>query len=334
MAANGSAYFGHTVKFKITCDTAECQCSGTAAAGYAEAAIRICSAIIDDPKTSDQSHADAFVNRALARNFQRRYEDAVDDATQGLAIYFKQNDTSAMAGAYYRRAQAYVQMNDDKDADDDFTAAIADSSQNMNFPFERGTAYLLDGKSDLAYADFQKIIDSAGPQKIPSGNIAVTFTNTGSKGYFGRGAVFFFAAQYDQAAKDFAKALALEPSGTQAAFWLHYTRLRQGDDDSAELAANTAHLDANSREWRIAQLFAGKLGLADIPRDSIAPDGRVVSDGACEASLAEAEWTSFTKHDDAAAKPLYQGVVSDCPRSFDVLLAQSMLRRIAANLPR
>jgi tetratricopeptide (TPR) repeat protein len=328
IAGNGSLTFGG--KRTVFCNTVVCQCGGAAVSGYADDAVKICSAILDDPKISPSLKAGAFVDRAIARNFQGRYQDAVDDATQGLAIDFRANDAQGLVGAYFRRGQSYFQMKDDADANDDFTAAIAADKDDMPLYADRGNALLLEGRSDLALKDFQTAIDGAGRRSYEINSVSVTVTYTGGDGYFGRGAVYFLAGRYDQAAKDFAHAAFLEPGAAQAAFWLHYARLRLGQDDSAELAENTDKLAPGSREEQLAQMLLGRRDPAGISLAALAPDGQIVVDGACEAKLAIAEWTRFTKHDAAAARVLYQAVVSDCPRSLEVVVAQSML----ASLPR
>jgi tetratricopeptide (TPR) repeat protein len=331
-AVGGSTSFGGPgPKFTITCNSVGCQCSG-AAAGYADQAVTICSAIISDPQAGPQQRGDAFVARAMARILQRRYDDAIADSTQGIAIDFKLNDQTAMAGAYLQRANSYLQAKDDVDADDDYSAAIAAESQNLKLRTARGNAYMLQGKTVLALADFQTDIDKAGPQKIPmGGGITMNITYTGADGYWGRGAVYFLAGQYDQAVRDFAQTVSLEPDNALATIWLHYARLGQGGDDRAELAANAARLDLDKGEGRIVKLLLGKASPQDLPH---AADGAgIMTDTACEATLAIAQWDDFAQHDGVAAKANYQTVASSCPRSLNVAVAQMMLQKIPTNLP-
>jgi tetratricopeptide (TPR) repeat protein len=341
MAEGGSNVFatsGHSepILIRVICDMPACKCADAARAGFADQAVSLCSAVLSDPKTDTSGEATAFLGRGLARTLQHRYDDAIADNTQALALDLKLNLPAFIATAYRNRADDYLRSNDDRDADDDYSAAIAARDIDPQFYVARADAYVLQGKMALASADYQAAADRIGRvnrEKFDDGG-DMFFGFPGGDVYLARGQFLLLSGQYDQAAGDFVQTVALEPEFPLGVLWLHYARLRQGRDDGAEFAADVSRLDSNVRDSPIVKLFLGTASPDDVQRATANPGAPFLSDAACEGEFALAEWSAFTKHDGAAAKAHYQTVATSCPRSLEVAVAQAMLQKPLANLPR
>lgn len=312
------------------CDTQTCGCerAADAAADNGEA---LCDAVLANTATVEADRASALRARAEIRSRLRRYDEAIADAGNAIAIDEKIGDPFYAALAYDIRGDAHLQRNEDAAAIADFTAAADAMPHDKRFVVIRGLSWLAAGRLKEAGEDFDDAIDST---KYPTSRIAggsMTLIDNHADAYWGRGIVRLLEGHDESAAEDFAQAVELEPKSGEDAIWLHYARARQGRDDSAELAANLANLDPASREAAALKLFAGHA--TDTLANDVAsgPEG---SQGACEGILAVAEWNKFTRHDDAKAARAWRAVAGTCPRSYNTALARAMLQTPPANLPR
>jgi len=319
----------YTFKMSLKCDKASCKCRELAEGGFAGPAISTCTSVILDANASDMQQADAYFGRSLAYYDLQSYDQAIADSTADLAIETKRDDQIGIAAAYDRRADIYFQKADDEKANADYNAAVAADEKNPKRYSTRGSAYALEGKSDLALADFATGIGLAGRQHISiGGGITMNVTYTGSDAYLGRGWLYFLNQEYGNAAADFAQSLTLEPGASDAIIWLHLTRLHQGVDDRTELAANTSSLNLEPWSGPLLKLFLGQATPQDVLVAETPADHQINLDRVCDGSLAIAEWDYFGQHDSASAKRMYGIVANTCLRSLDKEEAKLMLQKI------
>jgi len=97
-----------------------------------------------------------------------------------------------------------------------------------------------------------------------------------------RGAAYLEWGHYDEAAADFAKALAMQRSNAYFAIWLHIARLKAGIEDKRELQANLERVDV--REWPGPLLahLAGHGTFEEVTNRALMGDPRTRAERRCD----------------------------------------------------
>ena len=221
---------------------------------------------------------------------------------------------------------------------DAFTAAIgaADLSPNL-LPTAyrgRGLAYLRLDKCSLAIADFDKALalkpididaqayrssargctgDFAGA--IADASAMITARGDGLS-YRQRGIYRFASGDFVGAAEDFAKGHDLIPAYPYLVLWQAMALARAGMLTPAAAEADWRGLKTEEWPRPVVALYAGK-GTVDQVYSGIAQKdgGPTVAAQQCEADFYVGEWWLAQKNA-AAARPLFQKAVSQCPAGF------------------
>jgi lipoprotein NlpI len=114
-------------------------------------------------------------------------------------------------------------------------------------------------------------------------------------------------------ADDAAEALRLRPSSAYYPVWLHLARLRAGQRDADEFAANAARIDRSSWPWPIVALFLGSGNPDEIRKAVAASEPASVRAGRSCA----ADFYQSARGAQADARELFQSAVDHCPHDID-----------------
>ena len=142
-------------------------------------------------------------------------------------------------------------------------------------------------------------------------------------GYRARGFANFYAAHYDAAASDLARAVADKPADAYPALWLYIARTRSGDQTAAaELTANAKQLKQTDWPYAVVELFLGQR----TPEATLATPGN--DNDRCEAQFYIGEWQLLRAEHSAAIESL-KNAASTCPKDFvEATDAQAELKRL------
>jgi lipoprotein NlpI len=111
-------------------------------------------------------------------------------------------------------------------------------------------------------------------------------------------------------------ALKLKPAYPYYAIWLHVARVRTGQNDADELAANAAKIDRSQWPWPIVALFLGSMNPDETQKAASSveqPSTRVAR--SCEADFFIGIY-QIEKGVQADARPLFQSAVDQCPHDY------------------
>lgn len=149
-----------------------------------------------------------------------------------------------LAYAYFSRGIAYYDKDDYDRAIQDYTEAIRLDPKQADFFMCRGIAYHRKGDYDRAIQDF---------------TVATRVTSKEAAwGYRNRGTIRFEQGQLQDAGRDLAKALEIDPTDHPAALDLYLVQMRAGQDARGNLAKAAQRLDL--REWPgpVVSMYLGK----------------------------------------------------------------------------
>jgi tetratricopeptide (TPR) repeat protein len=100
--------------------------------------------------------------------------------------------------------------------------------------------------------------------------------------YRDRGSAYLEWGHHEDAAEDFAKALSLQRSNGYFALWLHIARLKAGQEDQREVAANLEHIDPKEWPGSLLAHLAGREGLAQVIGQSQTAEPMTRAERRCE----------------------------------------------------
>jgi tetratricopeptide (TPR) repeat protein len=130
------------------------------------------------------------------------------------------------------------------------------------------------------------------------------------------------------AASFYEEALTLAPNDAYAVLWLHIARIRAGQDDRAELAANAQKLDQSEWPWPVVAYYRGRLDAKGVDAAAAAPESEEArKEQTCEANFYLA--TALAKGATADAQRRLRAAVAGCPKNFmEYGAAQVELKRV------
>ncbi len=263
--------------------------------------------------TSGASH-EARMSSGVAHYHRGELDRAIEAFSAVIGSKPPVRFTAALIGtgspdlkrAYWRRAVAYRDTGDLDQALNDFDDALKAwrHSPSARGPepgiFEdRGIALLRKREFRSAIADFDTVIGRRRDYAPALANRGIAKLYAGLPG----------------AADDLAAAVRLVPSNPYWTVWLHMARVRLGDDDRTEFAANAARLDRGRWPWPVVQVQLG-LVAPDAMRAAAAliTDARLAQIHGCEAEF-YAGMFELQNGRTAAAQPRFQAAADSCPVS-------------------
>jgi lipoprotein NlpI len=186
-----------------------------------------------------------------------------------------------------------------------FSAALAAgdlSPENVMLAHHnRGNAY--QDKGDYAHA-------------IAEYDLAIKLAPDYAESYYARGRAQFALGEFAEASTDFARSVMRDPSDPYAVLWLHLSRLRAPQADTAELTRNAARLDLKSWPGSLIALYLGKASPEQMRAEAARTDIGSGQDRACEAAFYLGEYER-SRRNVPAARALFQQALKICPFTTD-----------------
>jgi lipoprotein NlpI len=247
---------------------------------------------------------------------QSRWDDAIRLLSQVITAGGQSG--ADLAAAHVHRGYAYFAVGQDNKAITDYTAAIRLAPKDAEAHSLRGWTYFTEGRMKQAIAD-----STAALRLDP--NLAFAFRN--------RGRAQLYSGQARAAVDDFAVAARLAPSDVLGAIWLHIARVRAGQADQQEFAANIAKIDRRTWPGPIADVLSGAITpdqLGDIAMSSAGdkPQPERVCDARVYLGLLQ-----LAAGDKDEARKLFQAA-DECPsgvtEATERAVAKMELKRLGA----
>jgi len=247
----------------------------------------------------------AFSTRADPNDLLSAGSEAIhrgqwDDAVRVLSQAIAQGALAKpdLATAHTNRGYAYFGKGQVDKAITDYTAAIKLAPNDADPHSLRGWAHFTQRKFKEAIAD-----STAAIRLDP--NLAFALRT--------RGRAELYAGRPRPAADDFAAAVRIAPSDLLGVIWLHVARVRSGQADQQEFAANVAKIDRRTWPGPIAEVLTGattqdKLGDIAKSAQGEKSQGERVCDAQVYLGLLQ-----LAAGDKAEARALFKAAVEDCP---------------------
>jgi lipoprotein NlpI len=274
------------------------------------------SAIRMNPK-----NADAYNSRGNAYASKGDHDRAIASFDSAIGL------RPAYAFAFRNRGVSYAAKSDLDRAIQDFDRAIALDPAYAGALNSRGFARQMTGDHERALQDYDRSIELA-----PESQVA----------YRNRANVRFILGRFDEAASDlersvkFVEAATPAPArfnetGGYAVVWLHVARMRAGQDDASEFAANSARIDSTYWPRPVVSFFEGKL-TADqlVAQTASVADSKLRNDQRCGAEFFAGQAAIWRKQPSEARKRL-ETMTRTCSKRFiEHAVAEADLARLGA----
>ncbi len=308
--------------------------------GRHDEAITYLSAAISSPDLPANLQSVAYIDRARAYGFTKRYADAAKDCDAALRLksdwfeafeicgterYNAGDRAGAVADfssgiavrpsfprAYLVRAFAYASMEKYSDAIADDNKVIALEPEDRDAYVSRASNYDLEARFDLALADWTAMDSKAGNADI-SRAIGIDQWALGN---------------YPEAASALARAQKLAPESLYLQIWVDIVAAEQKPTGGAvELSASPATFET----WPgpLLRFYAGESKAADVLAAAAAVESPEKKKGQlCEADFYVGEWLMLHSAADRG-KPYFINAEKNCPHAFIEYVAAGVeLRRL------
>ncbi len=187
-------------------------------------------------------------NKGQTAQQRGEWASAIDFYSQALGA--GDLSTKSKAIVLGLRANAYGVTGDDNHALADFAAAM-DVDPGQPAPYV--------GRS-IVYRQMRDY-----PHAIEDATTAIGHSPAYALAYTNRGLANFYAGKFAAAAADFFESHKDDPGEPDFVLWLHLSRARAGQDDSAEFAANAARINPSIWSGPAVSFFLGKVSAQDLP---------------------------------------------------------------------
>ena len=122
-----------------------------------------------------------------------------------------------------------------------------------------------------------------------------------------------------------------DETGAYTVVWLHVARMRQGQDDAAEFAANSARVDSTSWPRPVIAFFAGKLTADQLVSGTANAEERQRNDQRCGAEFFAGQAAMWTKQP-AEARKRFEATRATCSKRYtEHAAAVAELARLGAS---
>jgi PQQ-dependent catabolism-associated CXXCW motif protein len=232
-------------------------------------------------------------NRGGAYKKKNDCDHAIPDYDAAIAIDPKYGD------AYQSRGQCYAEKEDYEKAISDLTQAIAANPNNVDLIVERAAMYL--SKRDYHHA----IQETTEALSRRTADVFALWVRARAK---------LYSEGADQAVNDLLAAVKAQPNGSTLVMWLHVARLRSGQDDAEELAANAKGFDRTRWPWPIIGLFLGAGAPEAVMSTAQSGNAAVRQDWMCQAAFFVGIHQAAKGAQDAA-RALFQDAAKTCSKA-------------------
>jgi tetratricopeptide (TPR) repeat protein len=134
--------------------------------------------------------------------------------------------------------------------------------------------------------------------------------------YWKRAIAELYAGRTQAAVDDLVAAVKLKPSWSYTVIWLHVARVRVGQDDRDELAANAKRLDQGQWPWPVIAFYLGSTNPDRLLTAALAAESRSARDDqSCEADFYLGVYLAVTGPE-GEARRLLSSAATGCPPNF------------------
>ena len=252
-------------------------------------------------------------SRGVNANNRGDAETAISSFTAALAA--GDLATAYVPNAHFGRARAYLQKDKCAEALADLDEVIKLKADNVDAYILRAAANACSNKSDAAQADFN----------------AATGLRPSAVLYEAVGRFQWNYGHFPQAAENYAQAVNLaakdNPHSPYTQLWYAMSADRAGMLDRVKFAADVSELDFGDWPAPLLDFYSGKVAADKVYSEAASRDAQTATNQKCEADFYIGEW-QLARKDGAAARPLLQQAVSECPHNFlEYSAAQVELKR-------
>jgi tetratricopeptide (TPR) repeat protein len=171
----------------------------------------------------------------------------------------------------------------------------------------------------LGYYNLGKVLFDLGrtDEALSSFNQAVQIGKApdNSEIYWRRALAELYTNDAATAADDAATALKLKPAYPYYALWLHIARVRAGQNDVDEFAANASKVDRSGWPWPVVALFLGSMNPDEIRAAALSAGQQSTRvQQSCEVDFYIGAYE--TEKTQVDARPFFQSAMDHCPHDF------------------
>ena len=302
-----------------------------------------------------EENAEAVRARGLAQMRAGHFDLAIAQFDSAIRL----NPTSA--DAYNSRGNAYASKGDHDRAIASFDSAIA-LRPGYAFAFRnRGVSHAAKSAFDRAIQDFDRAIaldstyaaawNSRGFARQMTGDHegalrdydrSIQLASENPVAYRNRANVRFILGRFAEAASDLERSVRFVASATPAparfnetggyaVVWLHVARMRAGQDDAAEFAANAARVDSTYWPRPVVSFLEGKMTPDQlVAGTALVADEKLRNDQRCGAEFFAGQ-AAIWKGQLSEARKRLETMTSTCSKRFiEYAVAEADLARLGA----
>jgi PQQ-dependent catabolism-associated CXXCW motif protein len=174
-----------------------------------------------------------------------------------------------------------------------------------------GRALALLSKADESRDVFRKAL-SINQRLVEADRTNTELIHDLSMSHIDLGALELSVGQVHAAADQFEAAMRLSPANHFSVLWLHIARLRGGENDRSELAANAEKLNHDEWPWPIVAFYLGSISSEDLRAKARGKEPPDEADQLCKADFYLGAYLA-TKGNRAEAQIPLQSAAKNCP---------------------
>lgn len=247
---------------------------------------------------------------AIAAGQRGDYDEAIRLLDHGLGAPGLSSEEQAKLLLY--RGFAYDEAGKYDRAIEDYTKVLHLKPDALQVYYRRGIAHREKGEYAAALADFDTAL-APGAKPAPGARTPPDWPFV----HGDRGVVRFATGRFAEAAQDFARVVALDPSDQYGILWLHVALSREGKPNAQQFARQAAAAPADEWPQPLLSLFLGKATPDRVRQAAAAGEAEARQNQECEANFFLGEYALV--HGDAkTATPLLKQVVDACTPSLGV----------------
>jgi lipoprotein NlpI len=300
--------------------------------GNHNAAIALCSRVLQADELSDEDKAIALTNRGNAHDGNGDHDRAIQDYDQALRL------RPDHASAYYNRGLAYWRKGDSDRAIQDFGQAIQLKPEPLLATLaynSRGYVLMGNGDYDRAIQDFDQTIRLQPDYALAYNNRALAYAHKGDRDHAfqdldqalrlqpdrddeiaaRKGRILVWLGRFAEAANAFTQSIQSNPQDAYRRLWLYFAKERASQDGADALAAAVREVDMERWPGPVILYYQGQLSVDEVLEAATDPDPKTANAQSCEAAFYIGE------HDLAAGRTVdarrrFEYAIKFCPKDF------------------
>ena len=263
--------------------------------------------VLDSAIAKKPDDAEAYNSRGNAYAAKRELDRAIQNYDSAITL------RPDNAFAYKNRGTSYASKDEFDHAIQDLDQAIKIKPDFSGAFNSRGFAYYLKGDYERAVQDYSQ---------------AIQLTPEGGAAYRNRANALFVLGRFAEAAGDLERSLKhhkgtsatqpakyLDETGAYTVVWLHVAKMRQGQDDAAQFATNSARVDPATWPGPVIAFFDGKLTADQLVAGTTSAEERLRSDQRCGSEFFAGQVAMWKKQPEEARKR-FEATRATCSKRY------------------